>query len=240
MKSTPTKRNTPEHKRARSSSIAGGRWAAYAAAGVASTVAFAPSAEAEVHYSGIVKYDFPAQGGHASFPLAPGVDLEIGVGIPSSSQIAFADVFIDGANGLFAGTLRPYHGVQVYSLARRVALSGEPFPLSCRFNSSSSTTVCYYGSGALGNQRAFRTRGQTFFGFKFTNETGQHYGWARLRVSGAPKYRFELVDYAWADAGEPLQTGQTTSAGSAAINKFGSLGLLAAGAAGVKAWRAEK
>jgi hypothetical protein len=87
----------------------------------------------------------------------------------------------------------------------------------------------------------FESRGKTFLGFKFTTESGVHYGWARVRLSGAPKYRFELVDYAWADAGEPLLTGQKTSQSqSTATTTSGSLGLLATGAAGLKAWRAEK
>ncbi len=58
MKSNPTMTNARTRTRTRTSLIANRRWAAYAAAGVASTAAVALPAEAEVHYSGPVNYDF--------------------------------------------------------------------------------------------------------------------------------------------------------------------------------------
>ncbi len=113
--------------------------------------------------------------------------------------------------------------------------------MSCTFNSSTGGQRCYYSGANLGSGENFRKRGEAFIGFEFTNETGLHYGWARVRVSGAPKYRLELVDYAWADAGEGLKTGQKTSRSqAAATGKSGALGLLAAGGAGLMALRAEK
>jgi hypothetical protein len=226
----------------RSDSISSGRWAAYAAAGVATTVALAPSTEAEVHYSGIVNYEFAPHGGRGTFRLDPGIDLRMSIGIPGSSD-AFGHVDIDGANGAFAGRPGIYTSPFASSLPARVNLSRQQFPVSCRWSSSNSTQVCYYTGANLGDG-SFETRGKTFIGFKFTTESGVHYGWARVRLSGAPNYRFELVDYAWADAGESLLTGQKTSrADSAATTRsgaLGSLGLLATGAVGLKAWRAEK
>ena len=226
-------------KRLRSDSISSGRWAAYAAAGVATTVGLAPSTEAEVHYSGIVNYEFAPHGGRGTFPLDPGIDLHMSIGVPGSSD-AFGHVVIDGANGVFAGKPGIYTSPFASSLPARVNLSHQQFPVSCRWSSSNSTQVCYYTGANIGDG-SFETRGKTFIGFKFATESGVHYGWARVRLSGAPNYRFELVDYAWADAGEQLLTGQKTSrAESAAITDSGSLGLLATGAAGLKAWRAEK
>ncbi len=223
----------------RSNSISSGRWAAYAAAGVASTVALAPSTEAEVHYSGIVNYEFAPHGGQGTFPLDPGVDLAMRIGVPGSSD-AFGHVVVNGADGAFVGRLGIYTSPFASSLPARVNLSRQRFPVSCRWSSSNSTQVCYYDGDNIGDG-SFQTRGKTFIGFEFTTESGVHYGWARVRLSGAPKYRFELVDYAWADAGERLLTGQKESrAQSAATCKSGSLGLLATGAAGLKAWRAQK
>ncbi len=226
-------------RRARSSSIASARWAAYAAAGVASTVAIAPSAEAEVHYSGLVNYNFAAHGGQGSFPLHPGVNLAFRVGIPDGGD-NFGHVIVNGANGAFAGRSAAYTSPLASSLSARVRLSQQSFPVSCRFSSSQSTRICYYDGANLGDG-SFANRGETFIGFEFTNESGLHYGWARVRLSGAPKYRFQLVDYAWADPGEGLLTGQKKSRHRAeATSKAGSLGLLAAGSAGLKAWRAQK
>ena len=59
-------------------SIPKARWAAYATAGAASTLACASSAEAEIHYSGLVNHNF-ANGSFAG-PLDPGLTLELGVG----------------------------------------------------------------------------------------------------------------------------------------------------------------
>ena len=223
----------------RSSSISSGRWAAYAAAGVASTVALAPSTEAEVHYSGIVNYEFARHGGQGTFPLDPGVDLAMRIGVPGSSD-AFGHVAVNGADGAFVGRLGLYTSPFASSLPARENLSHQRFPVSCRWSSSNSTRVCYYSGDNIGDG-SFQTRGKAFIGFEFTTESGVHYGWARVRLSGAPRYRFELVDYAWADAGERLLTGQTESRPQpAATSKSGSLGLLATGAAGLKAWRAQK
>ncbi|MGH8094270.1 MAG: hypothetical protein ACREIF_12495 [Chthoniobacterales bacterium] len=243
MKSIPADGKAFEKKRTRSSSIASDRWAAYAAAGVASMVAVSPSAEAEVHYSGIVNYDFAAHGGQGSFPLDPGVNLAMRVGIPQgTSSQPFGHVFVGGAsaNGAFVGQLEAYTSPLASSLPAGVALSRQSFPVSCTFNSSTGGQVCYY-SGANIGQGNFQTQGTTFIGFEFTNESGLHYGWARVKLSGAPRYRFELVDYAWADPGEGLRTGQRRSHTQAeATTKCGSLGLLAVGGAGLKAWRTQK
>lgn len=243
MKSIPADGKALEKKRTRSSSIASGRWAAYAAAGAASTVALAPSAEAEVHYSGIVNYDFAAHSGFGSFPLDPGVDLAIRVGIPKgTSSEPFGHVFVGGAsaNGAFVGQLEAYTSPLASSLPAGVALSQQRFPVSCRFDSTTGGQVCYYSGDNIGSGN-FQKRGETFTGFEFTNESGLHYGWARVRLTGAPKYRFELVDYAWADPGEGLLTGQKRSRRQAeATSKSGSLGLLAIGGAGLRAWRTQK
>jgi hypothetical protein len=49
------------------------------------------------------------------------------------------------------------------------------------------------------------------------------------------------VDYAWADLGDSIKTGQKSSHETTeAVTKSGSLGLLATGASGLKAWRQQK
>lgn len=240
MKSTSSNGKVSRRARLQSNSISSGRWAAYLAAGVASTVALAPSAEAEVHYSGLLNYKFWLHNGQGLFPLGAGTNLSMRIGIPDSSQSSFGHARVVGANGAFAGHLGIYTSPAAYALPPRVNLSRQPFPVSCRWSSSQSTQVCYYSGANIGGEK-FQTRGKAFIGFEFTNGSGTHYGWARVRIGGAPDYKFWLIDYAWADAGEPLKTGQTTSsARSAAVTKSGSLGLLSAGAAGLKVWRGTK
>src|SRR5436309_13812561 len=97
--------------RCKAASISKARWAAYATAGTASTLAFASSAEAEIHYSGLVNHNF-ANGSFAG-PSDPGLTLELGVG--TGNQIghntsAFGFIHIrdaaqNGLIGTFAGTL---------------------------------------------------------------------------------------------------------------------------------------
>ena len=87
----------------------------------------------------------------------------------------------------------------------------------------------------------FQEPGRGFIGFVFNAGAGKEYGWARIKTTGAPSYKFILIDYAWADPGEPIQTGQTRSQGRGqAVSNSGSLGLLATGATGLKAWRQHK
>ncbi len=159
------------------------------------------------------------------------------IGFATGSSDYFGHPNIEGADREFVGHLAAHTSPFASALPERVALSHPHFAVSCRF--ISSTHVCYYSGDNIAS--GFGESGAAFIGFEFFDAAGTHYGCARVRLTGAPNYQFQLVDYAWADAGEPLQTGQRRSRVQAdAITKTGSLGLLAAGGAGLKAWRAHK
>lgn len=124
-------------------------------------------------------------------------------------------------------------------------VSQERLGHSCISFSSSSTTVIrcfgayigftYYPGGH------FKEPGRGFIGFEFNTGAGQQYGWVRVKTSGEADYDFIVLDYAWGDPGETVETGQKTSGNtSRAVTKGGSLGLLATGAVGLKAWRHER
>ena len=53
-------------------------------------------------------------------------------------------------------------------------------------------------------------------------------------LNGQHDNAFKVLDYAYADPGEPIQAGQTSDE---PVTGMDSLGLLAAGAAGLAAWR---
>jgi hypothetical protein len=228
----------------KSTSIPKARWAAYATAATASTLAYASSAEAEIHYSGLVNHNF-AHGPFAG-PLDPGVTLELSVG--TGTQIghntsAFGVIHIRNAAqnsfiGDFVGTLASYAGVYVSELPAGKSLPTQHFAVSCRWSSSCGCQVCYHVA-YIGSAR-FRERGIGFIGFVFNHGSeAAQFGWARVQKSGPPLYRFRLVDYAWGDPGDRIRTGQKRSAGSMvdAVTESGSVGLLALGAAGLLAWR---
>ena len=87
--------------------------------------------------------------------------------------------------------------------------------------------------------------GGGFVGFRFNNGAGVQYGWVRVRMSNLPDNAFTVVDYAYADPGEPIAVGQKSSneqvpdQGSTdeQAPDQGSLGGLALGAIGLIAWR---
>ena len=79
-----------------------------------------------------------------------------------------------------------------------------------------------------------------YIGFRFNNGAGVQYGWARIKIGGRGRFQFALLDYAYADPGEPIRAGQMSSDEQAAVEQSpdqGSLGWLALGAVGLLAWR---
>jgi len=217
------------------------RWLAYGAAATASALACASSAEAEIHYSGIIDHDF-ANGPFAG-PLDPGVTLDLNVGTGTwvgGGSFSFGAINIRGPSHSTLGAFVGYAGLFAYfwlsELPRGAFLPAQGFGNSCRWSSSCSCQVCY---GAQFGSEAFRDPGTGFVGFVFNHGGGIQYGWARVKTSGPPNYHFRLVDYAWGDPGDRIKTGQKSSAGTMvdAVTESGSVGLLALGAAGLVAWR---
>lgn len=225
------------------------RWLPYATAAMASTVACASSAEAKIHYSGLVNHDF-ANGGFAGL-LGPGVTLDLSAATGSqvgNSNGKFGNIHIRTAAhfvGTFVGTLASYAGVYLSELPKGQTVSAQPFAISCRWSSSCGCQVCYHVA-YIGGDGRFRNPGIGFIGFVFVNGGGEaQYGWARVKTTGPPNYGFILVDYAWGDYGDHLSTGEIGTSSTPlrpneqvdATPKEGSLGLLALGAAGLLTWR---
>ena len=235
--------NTSSRRR-QINSISHSRWAAYAAAGAASALTCASSAEAEVHYSGKVHHVFRADE-DATFPLDGSVGLflahlDLGNG---TFGAAFAQIE-GGIGGYYGGGGIVARSNYVSNLSRGANLSVLHFVANC--DASSSGTACYFESIAFGSDGNFTQPGGGLIGFKFDRGEGTQYGWARIKTTGAPRNYFILEDYAWADLGESLLTGQRHSAAKAKpvadakakpVPNSGSLGLLALGGAGLAVWR---
>jgi hypothetical protein len=98
-------------------------------------------------------------------------------------------------------------------------------------NTKSATYAVLAYHRLVGNSYGnFTSPGIGFIGFKFNSGKGTQYGWVRLQMNGPAKGNtFTLIDYAFADVGEAIATGQ--------IPEPNSLAFLAFGAAGLLAWR---
>lgn len=222
---------TQKLRRNRLTSLSNSRWAAYATAGAATAIAGANSAEAAIHYSGLINETFNAAPGtlmQQPFSLDNGGFMNFGHNRHASpSTLGSALFFIGGASvsdkfvGKSAGNYR-----YPYRLAFGQTIAARPFA-SPRGN--------FFATLAAGNGFTYSqwlTAGTGFIAFKFNGGLGVEYGWARVTMnSGKPGNTFTLVDFAWGDPGTTLTVGQT------AVPEPGSLGLLALGGAGLLVWR---
>ena len=221
--------------------ITNSRWLAYATAGAASAFTCAHSAEATIHYSGRIGEFFGShQDKSARFQLdQPGDSIRLRHSLEfcgTGSYGGSAHFGILGrAGNAFAGFYNPCpsaHVVSVSKLNRGQLISERPF--LARNSGLLAGFAHYCSSGSVGQ---FDQAGVGFIGFKFNNGSGDQYGWVRVKFGGRNPidHNFWLVDYAYADPGEPIRAGQTSS--NEMVPEEGSLGWLALGAAGLLAWR---
>jgi hypothetical protein len=217
--------------------IANSRWFAYATAGAASAFTCAHSADAAIHYSGIIR-SYSGHRGTKGLSVQldqPGDSFRLRRYVTFFSSAPYAHFGVRGLAGAgFAGFYCP-NVPQVASVSKLSIgqfISTRPFP------ARESGLV-----DAFGNCSGQFHRGEIgFVGFKFNNGNGDQYGWVRIQM-GRPLAVFSLVDYAYADPGEPIRAGQTSSdkmvpeESNEVVPEEGSLGALALGAAGLLAWR---
>ena len=212
------------------------RWLAYATAGVASAFGLSSSAEAEIHYSGDVSIRL-AGNAHATLPLSNGASLVFenlygGSYYLQAANFLMKNVISGSARGYFLGG----SGRNLLSNLRR------------RENVSAGAFVSVTGNPGLGvlfsfESGAFKPDAMGFVGFRFNiSGNGAQYGWARIatRRDLQGRLRYIIEDYAWGDVGDVIRTGQTQSLQQGNANSvLGSLGMLAFGAQGLDAWRAQ-
>ena len=212
----------PRNRQSRSLSVPSSRWLAYAVAGLATASGGAISAEAEIHYSGKIYYQLP-RGNHA-LPLSGGASVNFMR--TSCTTFIYDKMWIINAQTEGIATNPRHYALKAAKLHRGLNVS------SWKHFDGFGALISCSGYGEWHN------KGQAFAAFKFDTGRGTQYGWVRVRVTvPAPHDQMVIVDYAWADPGEPILTGQVPSEAAKPHPAEGSLGLLALGAAGLTAWR---
>jgi hypothetical protein len=221
------------------------RWLAYTTASAATALAGSHSAEAAIHYSGILDVPFRPNKDHVkTFPLDQAGDFisfqraEVGNPFFGPGDIAYFRIF-GLAPASFQANATSYRFF-VYNLPRGQNISDGYFRRQpTRYPSSGGVLA----SGDFSFYSHWGHRGVGFVGFRFNGGSGIQYGWARVWVSGHPENAFRVLDYAYADPGEPITAGQRSSNEMVPeetddiVPQEGSLGALALGAAGLLAWR---
>ena len=214
--------------------MANSRWVAYGTAGAA-TALCATTAEAEIHYSGIInELVFFTE---ATFPLSNGAVLWFKhSGTNTSYRWAFFELRSAAvSNGWRSDSFYGYPRLK--RLAPNRPVSNGDFGQG--FATLATSPFCngfeFCESDRFG-----------ILGFKFNTGGGTQYGWARVKMRPIgrfpPEGGFYVVDYAWADVGDRIRTLQThdSSQEQGALSPSGSLGLLALGKAGLELWRAQR
>jgi hypothetical protein len=208
------------------------RWLAYATASAASALAGNHAAEAGIHYSGIVNLYFPPDSN---------TDMILQLDKSGDSLRFFHETDFHHVPGYFWAGVgmagRKSHGVAV------VTSSFDEHTASRLHRGQAVSRAPIFGTGSAlftmvaGDIFGYFTRGTGYVGFFFNNGAGRQYGWARVRMLGARhKDAYYIVDYAYADPGEQIRTGQKDAREPDAPVEE-SLGCLALGAAGLAAWR---
>jgi hypothetical protein len=232
--------------RINSLSISETRWLAYATAGAASALGVSPSAEAEIHYSGLVNITMEVHRneGHKSvfLPLTNGASLLFTAFYFNNASAYF---FITGAQQGSALAFFTYSNCRALQKLEK----GDPIR-SCDNCSNPRHFASVAGmpgrGGIIGYQivghfhcySSLECNAGGIIGFKFNAGNGPQFGWARiLGVDVFHHWRYEIKDYAWADPGERIVAGQRSSTELGSVSEMGSLGLLAAGARGLELWR---
>jgi hypothetical protein len=219
-------------------SLSAGRWTAYAAAAAASGFAATHTAEATIHYSGLVNQ--PISGNReVIFSLDPagGSFLarhrDLFYGARRAGGEAFFKPYGAQSASVIGSYCAPCRWVFPLKLHPGDTISAGPFTSVNRY--VDPILAKDYKSSTFDSQIGnFLQRGPGLVGFKFNNGAGDQYGWVRMKMMGGLKNTFEVIDYAYGDPGDVVLAGQKSDDSAPELE---SLGGLALGAAGLLCWR---
>lgn len=202
--------------------------AAVAAAGAAMT---APSAKADIIYSGPVNINVPS--------TTSGIYINVVTGaFGTAAGTAGWDInpWSTTTLNMFTTTANQVGGAGVY-----VGTGGTYFNLTLGTLISAASTYGATGTNtiAAGTPLNFNSS-NNYIGFRFNNEaTGAvNYGWFQISLSGtAGAQPRAVVSFAYDNTGAGIMAGQTVIPEP---TTFALLGVMAAGALGIRVWRGRK
>lgn len=206
------------------------RLAACAAAAVA-TAAIAPSSQADIVYSGTVNLNIASSTNGLYLNVVTGANNVVGMG--GGTTVPGWDINPWNATGfgLFSNSNQT-GGSYVVTAANFGAnlAPGAVISAASMFGSGSSTNNAQWNLNSSNN----------LVGFRFLNEaTGiTNYGWFRVSFSTTTSSQPRtLVEFAYENTGSSIMAGQTAIPEP---TTFALLGVMAAGAFGVRVWRSRK
>jgi len=207
-----------------------GRLAAYATlAGVAlAAPAMAPSADASIVYSGVVNINIPSTTSGVYLNVETGVNSPSPGSAPGWDLNPWNSTLLDfftptpgpGGGGEMVGT-----GTSYFNMTPGTLVSA-----ASTFASAGTTTT------NAGTPLNFNSS-NNYMGFRFLNGASQlEYGWVQISLSGtAGAQPRSIIGYAFENTGAGILVGAVPEPTTTAL-----LGVMAAGALGVRAWRKRK
>jgi hypothetical protein len=201
-----------------------GRLAAYATlAGVAlAAPALAPTADASIVYSGAVNIAIPI--------TTAGVYLNVQTGVnnPNPASVPGWDV-------------NPYGSTSLILFNPAAPAGGVYEGAANAFNLALGTPVTAAGPYSAGTYNPTLNSTSNYVGFRFQNEAAGNqtqYGWFQMSFgTSATDPARAIIGYAYENTGLPINVGDT---GVPEPTTTALLGVMAAGAFGVRAWRKRK
>jgi hypothetical protein len=204
-----------------------GKLAAYATlAGVAlAAPALAPSADATVVYSGPVNLSIPNNFDGVYINLVTGATGTAGGSVPGWNW----DPYNSGTAMSFFWNASPNNG--------GLSSDGGATYAVLPFGASIGGGNTYIGLTSTAAAAGWAAGADAYLGVKILNSATSttNYGWIHLMTTGNSGFPATIVDWAYENTGASLTAGQVPEP-----TTFALLGVMAAGALGVRAWRKRK